>query len=339
MDGTLYYVHSDLLGSTVAVSDAAGQPLSRSHYLPYGEVYQSEYWDGSQWQEYDPATTPLPETDYLYTGHLLDRSTDLYYYGGGRYYDPRLGQFIQPDPVGGPPLLPQMQNRYAALQVTPVMRQVMDGNSGDFLGSWLRDNWYRQSASASFACATCVLSEIKTTESLFRLRYTVGEKSWTSTGLFRRVGRGTYQSLDDAAIYSTDDLLFGTFLATDLEVRWTGSRLADNTLKKLLAKPAGRLALNLGVAAVLDIGFEGLEAATGTGRWGNPYWSPQQKVRQAVVATFGDLAIVFAITWWNPELWVAIPVYFVASIGWSKIHSVLDPTAFTEHRNLKPLGP
>jgi hypothetical protein len=41
--GTLYYVHQDLLGSTVAVSDDTGQPLSRSHYLPYGEVYQSQY--------------------------------------------------------------------------------------------------------------------------------------------------------------------------------------------------------------------------------------------------------------------------------------------------------
>jgi hypothetical protein len=284
-------------------------------------------------------TLPITLTGQLLSTQGLDSRLGLVYHGDGRWYDPSIAQALQPNPFGGVPHLPQTLNRYAALQVTSVMRQVIDGNSGDFLGSWLCDNWYRQSASASFACATCVLSEIKTTESLFRLRYTVGEKSWTSTGLFRRVGWGTYQSLDDAAIYSADDLLFGTFLATDLKVRWTGSRLVDNTLKKLLAKPAGRLALNLGVAAVLDIGFEGLEAVTHTGRWGNPYWSPQQKVRQAVVATFGDLAIVFAITWWNPELWVAIPVYFVASIGWSKIHSVLDPTAFTEHRNLKPLGP
>jgi hypothetical protein len=81
------------------------------------------------------------------------------------------------------------------------------------MGGWLRDNWYRQGASAAFACATCLLSEVKTSESLFRLRYTVGENSWTSNGLFRRVGFGRYQSLDDAAIYKADDLLFGTFLA------------------------------------------------------------------------------------------------------------------------------
>jgi uncharacterized protein RhaS with RHS repeats len=39
--GTLYYVHSDLLGSTVAVSDAAGGAVGRVQYDPYGEVLTS----------------------------------------------------------------------------------------------------------------------------------------------------------------------------------------------------------------------------------------------------------------------------------------------------------
>ncbi len=124
VDGTLYYVHQDHLGSTVAVSDAAGQPLSRSHYLPYGEVYKSECWDGNAWQEYDPATTPLPETDYLYTGHLLDRNTNLYYYGGGRYYDPYLGKYQSPDPFAGVPQVPQSLNRYSYLGNSPTGYEV-----------------------------------------------------------------------------------------------------------------------------------------------------------------------------------------------------------------------
>ncbi len=49
VDGTLYYVHSDhpstssghSLGSTVAVSDAAGQAVGRVQYDPYGEVITS----------------------------------------------------------------------------------------------------------------------------------------------------------------------------------------------------------------------------------------------------------------------------------------------------------
>jgi uncharacterized protein RhaS with RHS repeats len=38
VDGTLYYMHQDHLGSTVAVSDAAGQAVGRVQYDPYGEV-------------------------------------------------------------------------------------------------------------------------------------------------------------------------------------------------------------------------------------------------------------------------------------------------------------
>ena len=41
MDGTLYYVHQDHLGSTVAVSDAAGQAVGRVQYDPYGEIITS----------------------------------------------------------------------------------------------------------------------------------------------------------------------------------------------------------------------------------------------------------------------------------------------------------
>jgi len=41
VDGSLYYVHSDHLGSTVAVSDASGQAVGHVQYDPYGEVLTS----------------------------------------------------------------------------------------------------------------------------------------------------------------------------------------------------------------------------------------------------------------------------------------------------------
>jgi hypothetical protein len=306
---------------TKANGDAVGHVL----YDGYGAVLASTV----------PATLT---TTLAGSGDVPDPDTGLVYLGDGRWYDPALGRPLQPNPVGGPPMVPQALNRYAATPWgVPGVAEGADSNS--FLISWSRDNWYRQASSGLVACATCVLKEIKTTEPLFRPHYTVGEKSWSTAGLFRQVGRDLYQSLDDGTIYTTDDLLFGTFLATDLDVRWTGSRLVDNALKKLLSKPGGRLALNLGVAVVLVLGFEGLEAATGTGRWANPYWTPNQKLRQAGIAIGGDLAIVLAITWWNPELWVAIPVYLIVSIGWSAIHPQLDPAAFAEHRNLRPFAP
>jgi hypothetical protein len=311
-------------GSTsLVMTRANGDEVGHVLYDAYGAVLTSTL----------PATLT---TTLAGSGDVPDPDTGLVYLGDGRFYDPALGRPLQPNPVGGPPALPQALNRYSA---TPWGAPgVAEGvNANNFLRSWLRGNWYRQGASAFVACATCVLSEMKTTEALFHLRYTVGEKSWTSTGLFRQVGPGTYQSLDDAAIYSTDDLLFGTFLATDLEVRWTGSRLVDNALKKLLSRSGGRLALNLGVAVVLDVGFEVLEATSGTGRWANPYWTRDQKMQQAVFATGGDLVIVFAITVWNPELWIAIPIYFAASVAWSYIHPAIFPGQFEENRNLAPL--
>jgi RHS repeat-associated protein len=43
-----------------------------------------------------------------------DPDTGLVYLGDGRYYDPALGRPLQPDPIGGPPALPQALNRYSA---------------------------------------------------------------------------------------------------------------------------------------------------------------------------------------------------------------------------------
>jgi RHS repeat-associated protein len=106
VDGSLYYVHSDLpstslragLGSTVAVSDAAGGEVGRVQYDPYGEVLTS--------------TLPADLTDRLFTSQRFDSSSGLYYYNA-RYYDPHLGRFIQPDSLVPDPLNPQAWNRFS----------------------------------------------------------------------------------------------------------------------------------------------------------------------------------------------------------------------------------
>ena len=105
MDGTLYYVHQDHLGSTVAVSDVAGQAVGRVQYDPYGEVLTS--------------TLPVTLTDRLFTGQRLDSSTGLYYYNA-RYYDPHLGRFIQPDTLVPNPLNPQAWNRFSYCYNNPT---------------------------------------------------------------------------------------------------------------------------------------------------------------------------------------------------------------------------
>jgi RHS repeat-associated protein len=105
VDGALYYVHSDLLGSTVAVSDASGQAVGRVQYDPYGEVLTS--------------TLPVTLTDRLFTGQRLDSSSGLYYYNA-RYYDPHLGRFIQPDTLVPDPPNPQAWNRFSYVYNNPV---------------------------------------------------------------------------------------------------------------------------------------------------------------------------------------------------------------------------
>jgi RHS repeat-associated protein len=105
VDGALYYVHQDHVGSTVAVSDAAGGEVGRVQYDPYGEVLTS--------------TLPADLTDRLFTGQRFDSSSGLYYYNA-RYYDPHLGRFIQPDTLVPDPLNPQAWNRFSYVYNNPV---------------------------------------------------------------------------------------------------------------------------------------------------------------------------------------------------------------------------
>jgi RHS repeat-associated protein len=115
VDGSLYYVHGDLLGSTVAVSDAAGGEVGRVQYDPYGEVLTS--------------TLPVTLTDRLFTGQRLDSSTGLYYYNA-RYYDPYLGRFIQPDSLVPDPLNPQAWNRFSYVYNNPTSYVDPSGHDG-----------------------------------------------------------------------------------------------------------------------------------------------------------------------------------------------------------------
>jgi hypothetical protein len=240
-------------------------------------------------------------------------------------------------PAGGPPTVPQALNRYAATSLGPPgVGEAVETNP--LLNSWIRDNWYRQESSAFITCATCVLSEIKTTEQLFRLRVTLGNKTYKGQDLFRQIGKGKFQNIASGDVWTEEQFLLGGILEpAELEVRWTGSRQIDNLLKNLLSKSGGRIALNVGVAVVLDVGFEGLEYATGTGRWANPYWTPDQKKNQAIGALTGDLIIVGVIAYFDPPLLAGIGIYFIGSTAWGYIQPVFQPDDFIEIRNLKPL--
>jgi RHS repeat-associated protein len=86
--GAVRYFHTDRLGSVVALSAAndntisAGALSDQYAYSPFGE-----------------SDAPLTGNPWRFTGRYLDAETGLYYYRA-RYYAPRLGQFLETDPIG-----------------------------------------------------------------------------------------------------------------------------------------------------------------------------------------------------------------------------------------------
>ncbi len=105
--GPFTCLHADHLGSTLAATDSNGTVLggNQPRYYAYGAERQ-------------PSIASLP-TSFTYTGQRSDVGTGLMYYGA-RYYDSRLGTFIQPDTMVSQPSNPQSLNRYAYGLGSPV---------------------------------------------------------------------------------------------------------------------------------------------------------------------------------------------------------------------------
>ena len=78
---TVRYIHTDGLGSVVAVTDASRNVIERREYEPFGAQLTPAIQDGPG-----------------YTGHVQDAATGLTYMQQ-RYYDPRIGTFLSVDPV------------------------------------------------------------------------------------------------------------------------------------------------------------------------------------------------------------------------------------------------
>lgn len=75
------YIHTDALGSPVAITDAGGNVIERTVYEPYGAVVNRALKDGPG-----------------YTGHVTDSGTGLSYMQQ-RYYDPEVEAFLSIDPA------------------------------------------------------------------------------------------------------------------------------------------------------------------------------------------------------------------------------------------------
>jgi RHS repeat-associated protein len=100
----IYHFHTDPSGLPEEMSDEHGHIRWRAAYRAWGNTL-AERWEAVDLAGLPIAaqatdTQPLPiEQNLRYQGQYLDRDTGLHY-NTFRYYDPDIGRFISPDPIG-----------------------------------------------------------------------------------------------------------------------------------------------------------------------------------------------------------------------------------------------
>jgi RHS repeat-associated protein len=108
IDGaTLYHVVTDHLYRPVAMLDDAGTEVWSAVWEPFGALY---------------SVTGALNLDARFPGQWYQLETGLHY-NWHRHYDPTLGRYTQPDPLG----MPDGPNRYAYARNNPVMNIDPDG--------------------------------------------------------------------------------------------------------------------------------------------------------------------------------------------------------------------
>jgi RHS repeat-associated protein len=100
--GTLYFMHSDHLGSSSLTTDASGNVVARQLYDAWGNIRSG-------------GTMP---TDIGYTGQRLDATGLMFYHA--RYYSSAVGRFISADTLVPGASNPQNWNRYAYVTNNPL---------------------------------------------------------------------------------------------------------------------------------------------------------------------------------------------------------------------------
>ncbi len=98
--GTTTYYHPDALGSPLAATDITGRVLWNRQYRPFGDF-----------AEVCASSCTVPDSR-AFTGHEQGTSTDLLYMQV-RFYDPKVGRFLSPDPASTKVGMPASLNRYA----------------------------------------------------------------------------------------------------------------------------------------------------------------------------------------------------------------------------------
>ena len=104
VNGTLYYMLKDHLGSASVVTDSSGNIVGEQRYYPFGETRLA---------------TGTLYTDKLFTGQRNIAGLGIYHYGA-RFYSPKLGRFLSADTIVPGYANPQAFNRYSYVFGNPL---------------------------------------------------------------------------------------------------------------------------------------------------------------------------------------------------------------------------
>ena len=83
----IYHVHTDHLDTPRLLTDSAGGVVWRAAYDAYGRAYV------------DSSSSLAEEFNVRFPGQYYDEETGLHY-NYHRYYDPSIGRYLSPDPIG-----------------------------------------------------------------------------------------------------------------------------------------------------------------------------------------------------------------------------------------------
>lgn len=106
------YLHKDNLGSTVSITNSAGNIVQHFNYDAWGK--QNAFYANASLTAY-----VSPATSDGYTGHKMINDLNIIHMNG-RIYDPTLGRFLQADPHIQAPMNSQSYNRYSYVLNNPM---------------------------------------------------------------------------------------------------------------------------------------------------------------------------------------------------------------------------
>ena len=115
VNGTLYFVLKDHLGSASVVTDASGNIVGEQRYYlsPRRHLRCASTFGEAR------LATGTMYTDKLFTGQRQIAGLGIYHYQS-RFYSPYLNQFIQPDTIVPDPYIPADWNKYTYVRDNPI---------------------------------------------------------------------------------------------------------------------------------------------------------------------------------------------------------------------------